>query len=95
MAAVDVNRVPGWKRFFKGSSRPEQHGQGKHYGDLAPVGPNTRLEHLEGEAGADERLGAHSPGSKGKITVPNNPIQIADAALYLCGLRRAQDQGPV
>jgi len=25
----------------------------------------------------------YSPKFKGKITVPNNPIQIADAALYL------------
>ena len=35
------------------------------------------------------------PKYKGKITVPDNPIQIADAALYLKATAVARDQGSV
>ena len=59
--------------------------KGEHYGISLQWGPNTLLvQHEAREAGADQ-LGGRSttPKYKGKITVPDNPIQIADAALYL------------
>ena len=51
---------------------------------LAPVGAeHAALQHEEGQPGADDLGAIYGPKYKGKITVPNNPIQIADAALYL------------
>ena len=49
------------------------------------MGPeHAALQHEAREAEADELWAAiYSPKYKGKITVPDNPIQIADAALYL------------
>ena len=55
-----------------------------HYGISLQWGPeHAALQHDEGQAGADELVGLYDPKYKGKITVPDNPIQIADAALYL------------
>ena len=61
-----------------------QHRQRRALRHLAAVGPeHAALQHEEGEAGADELVALYSAKYKGKITVPDNPIQIADAALYL------------
>ena len=85
VAAVDVNKVPGWKNFFKTfQSPPNNTVKGKHYGISLQWGPNTLLYNTKKVKPAPTSVAAlYSPKFKGKITVPNNPIQIADAALYL------------
>ena len=85
VAAVDISRVPGWKQFFKGfQSPPNNTVKGKHYGISLQWGPNTLVYNTTKVKPAPTSWSAlYSPKFKGKITVPNNPIQIADAALYL------------
>ena len=91
VAAVDVNRVPGWKQFFRGfQSPPNNTVKGKHYGISLQWGPNTLIWNTTKVKPAPTSASAlYSPRFKGKITVPNNPIQIADAALYLMKTRPA------
>jgi putative spermidine/putrescine transport system substrate-binding protein len=85
VAAVDTSKVPGWKRFFKTfQSPPNNTVDGKHYGISLQWGPNTLLYNTKKVKPAPTSVSVlYSPKFKGKITVPNNPIQIADAALYL------------
>ncbi len=89
VAAVDVNRVPGWKQFFKSfQSPPISTVKGKHYGISLGWGPNTLLWNTTKVQPAPPNVSAlYSPRFKGKITLPNNPLQIADAALYLSRIR--------
>jgi putative spermidine/putrescine transport system substrate-binding protein len=84
-AAVDTSRVPGWKQFFKGFQSPASNTvKGKHYGITLQWGPNTLLYNTAKVKPAPTSVSAlYDPKFKGRITVPNNPIQIADAALYL------------
>jgi putative spermidine/putrescine transport system substrate-binding protein len=85
VAVVDVGRVPAWKQFFKGfQSPPNNTVGGKHYGISLQWGPNTLMYQTAKVKPAPTSWSAiYDPKFKGKITVPNNPIQIADAALYL------------
>ena len=85
VAEVDVSKVPGWKQFFRGFQSPAVNTvDGKHYGISLQWGPNTLLYNTAKVKSAPTSWSAlYSPKFKGKITVPNNPIQIADAALYL------------
>jgi len=82
---VNVNLVPGWKRFFQAfKSPPNNTVDGKHYGISLQWGPNTLMYNTKKIASAPKSWSAlYDPKYKGRITVPNNPIQIADAALYL------------
>jgi putative spermidine/putrescine transport system substrate-binding protein len=55
-----------------------------HYGISLQWGPNTLLYNTKKVKPAPTSWGVlYSSKYKGKITVPDNPIQIADAALYL------------
>ena len=55
-----------------------------HYGVSVQWGPNTLIYNTKKVKPAPTSWGAiYSSKYKGKLTVPNNPIQIADAALYL------------
>ena len=85
VAAVDTSKVPGFKQFFKTfQSPPNNTVDGKHYGISLQWGPNTLLYNTNKVKPAPTSVSVlYSPKFKGKITVPNNPIQIADAALYL------------
>jgi Spermidine/putrescine-binding periplasmic protein len=57
---------------------------GKHYGISLQWGPNTLLYNTKKVKPAPTSWSViYSPKYKGKVTVPDNPIQIADAALYL------------
>jgi putative spermidine/putrescine transport system substrate-binding protein len=57
---------------------------GVHYGVSLQWGPNTLLYNTNVVKPAPTSWEAiYDPKWKGKITVPDNPIQIADAALYL------------
>ena len=103
VAASTSTRCPGTssssRRF---QSPPNNTVKGKHYGISLQWGPNTVLYNTKKVKPAPTSVSVmYSPKYQGKITVPNNPIQIADAALYLsktnrrCGspiLRAEQDQ---
>jgi putative spermidine/putrescine transport system substrate-binding protein len=83
--AVNTALVPGWKNFFKAFQGPPNNTVGgKHYGISLQWGPNTLLYNTKKVKPAPTSWGAlYSSRYKGRITVPANPIQIADVALYL------------
>jgi putative spermidine/putrescine transport system substrate-binding protein len=55
-----------------------------HYGISLQWGPNTLLYNTKKIGSAPDSWAAlYDPRYKGEVTVPDNPIQIADAALYL------------
>lgn len=85
VAAVNVALIPAWKDFspaFK--SPPNNTVGGAHYGVSLQWGPNTLLFNTQKVKPAPTSWAAlYDPKYKGQITVPDNPIQIADAALYL------------
>jgi len=85
VAEINTKLVPGWNQFFHGfQSPPNNTVGGKHYGVSLQWGPNTLMFNTKTVRPAPTSWSAiYSPKFKGKITVPNNPIQIADAALYL------------
>jgi putative spermidine/putrescine transport system substrate-binding protein len=82
---VDPSKVPDFKSFGKAfQSPPNNTIGGKHYGISLQWGPNTLLYNTKKVKPAPTSWSViYSPKYKGKVTVPDNPIQIADAALYL------------
>jgi putative spermidine/putrescine transport system substrate-binding protein len=82
---VNVNLIPDWKNFIPQlQSPPHNTVDGKHYGVSLQWGPNTLLYNTQKVTPAPASWSEiYSPKYKGEITVPDNPIQIADAALYL------------
>jgi putative spermidine/putrescine transport system substrate-binding protein len=82
---VNVNLVPEWKNFIPQlQSPPHNTVNGRHYGISLQWGPNTLLYNTQSVKPAPTSWAAiYSPKYSGEITVPNNAIQIADAALYL------------
>jgi putative spermidine/putrescine transport system substrate-binding protein len=82
---MNVNLVGEWKNFIPQLQSPSHNTvDGKHYGISLQWGPNTLLYNTRSVTPAPTSWAAiYSPKYKGAITVPNNPIQIADAALYL------------
>ena len=82
---VNVDLIPAWKDFIPAFKSPAHNTVGGvHYGVSLQWGPNTLLYNTDKikPAPTDWSI-LYSPNYKGQITVPNNPIQIADAALYL------------
>ena len=77
--------MPDFKNFPKAfQSPPNNTVKGKHYGISLQWGPNTLLYNTKKVVPAPTSWGSiYSPKYKGLITVPDNPIQIADVALYL------------
>ena len=82
---VDPSKVADFDNFGKAfQSPPNNTVGGKHYGISLQWGPNTLLYNTKDVKPAPTSWSViYSPKYKGKITVPDNPIQIADAALYL------------
>jgi putative spermidine/putrescine transport system substrate-binding protein len=82
---VNVNLVPDWKNFIPQlQSPPNNTVGGKHYGVSLQWGPNTLLYNTQKVTPAPSSWSViYNPKFKGQVTVPDNPIQIADAALYL------------
>jgi putative spermidine/putrescine transport system substrate-binding protein len=82
---VNVALIPGWKDFIPQlQSPPHNTVDGKHYGVSLQWGPNTLLYNTKQHTPAPTSWKTiYDPANKGKVTVPDNPIQIADAALYL------------
>jgi len=82
---VNVNLIPDWKNFVPQLKSPAHNTiGGQHYGVSLQWGPNTLLyntKKVKPAPGSWSTL--YDKRYKGKITVPDNPIQIADAALYL------------
>jgi putative spermidine/putrescine transport system substrate-binding protein len=83
--AVDPSKVASFKNFGKTfQSPPNNTVGGKHYGISLQWGPNTLMYNTKKVTPAPTSWGAiYDAKYKGKVTVPDNPIQIADAALYL------------
>jgi putative spermidine/putrescine transport system substrate-binding protein len=77
--------VPEWKNFIPQLQSPSHNTvDGKHYGISLQWGPNTLLYNTKSVSPAPTSWSViYSPKYKGEVTVPANPIQIADAALYL------------
>jgi putative spermidine/putrescine transport system substrate-binding protein len=82
---MNVALVPEWKNFIPQLQSPSHNTvDGKHYGISLQWGPNTLLYNTKSVTPAPTSWSAiYSPKYKGEVTVPANPIQIADAALYL------------
>jgi putative spermidine/putrescine transport system substrate-binding protein len=91
VAPVNVGLVPGWKDFRPAFRSPRASTvAGVHYGVSIQWAPNILLVNTERVQPSPLGWGAiYSPAHRGAITVPNNPIQIADAALYLMRARPA------
>jgi putative spermidine/putrescine transport system substrate-binding protein len=82
---MNVALVPEWKNFIPQlQSPPHNTVNGVHYGISLQWGPNTLLYNTQAVKPAPTSWSViYSPKYKGLITVPANPIQIADVALYL------------
>jgi putative spermidine/putrescine transport system substrate-binding protein len=81
---VNVNLIPSWKDFMPQLKSPAHNTvDGKHYGVSLEWGPNTLLWNTKDVSTPNSWSALYDPKYKGKVTVPDNPIQIADAALYL------------
>ena len=86
---TNVNLVKPWKDFYAPfKSPPNNTVDGKHYGISLQFGPNVLLYNTKAVTKKPTSWAAiYDPKYKGKITVPDNTIQIADAALYLSKAR--------
>lgn len=82
---IDVKLIPDYENFVPDlKSPPHNTVNGLHYGLSYEWGPNVLLYNTDKIASAPTSWSAiYDERYKGKISVPDNPIQIADAALYL------------
>ncbi len=82
---VNIALIPAWKHFIPQLQSPEFNTvKGVHYGVSYEWGPNTLLYSKKVFSTAPTSWNViYDPKYTGQITVPDNPIQIADAALYL------------
>ncbi|HEY7196286.1 MAG TPA: ABC transporter substrate-binding protein [Gaiellaceae bacterium] len=82
---VNTDLIPDFKDFIPAlQSPPHNTVDGKHYGISYEWGPNTLLYNTDRIKAAPTSWAVlYDDEYKGQITVPDNPIQIADAALFL------------
>jgi putative spermidine/putrescine transport system substrate-binding protein len=82
---INIKLIPSWSHFHPFLKAPPFNTiNGRHYGISYEFGPNVLLYSTKAFAKAPASWSVlYSSKYKGKITIPNNPIQIADAALYL------------
>src|SRR5579863_3345158 len=82
---INISLIPSWKQFHPFLKDPPFNTiGGKHYGVSYEFGPNVLLYSTKTFKSAPTSWSVlYSKKYSGKITVPDNPIQIADAALYL------------
>ena len=82
---VNIKLIPSWAQFHPFLKSPAFNTiNGKHYGVSYEFGPNVLLYSTKAFPKAPTSWSVlYSSKYKGKLTVPDNPIQIADAALYL------------
>ncbi|HXR28553.1 MAG TPA: ABC transporter substrate-binding protein [Solirubrobacteraceae bacterium] len=85
VAAMNVALVPEWKNFIPQlQSPPHNTVGGVHYGISLQWGPNVLLYNTSSVKPSPTSWASIYEGKyRGEVTVPSNPIQIADAALYL------------
>jgi putative spermidine/putrescine transport system substrate-binding protein len=83
--SIDPKLIPDYKNFIPAlKSPPHNTIKGVHYGISLQWGPNTLLYNTKKVKPKPTSWAIlYDKKYKGKITVPDNPIQIADAALYL------------
>lgn len=82
---INIKLIPSWSEFHTFLKAPPFNTiNGVHYGISYEFGPNVLLYSTTTFPTAPTSWSVlYNPKYKGKITVPDNPIQIADAALYL------------
>src|SRR5215469_6998589 len=82
---VNVNLIPSWKQFFPAFQSPQFNTiNGVHYGVSLQWGPNVLMYSKKAFPTPPASWSViYDSKYKGQVTVPDNPIQIADAALYL------------
>src|SRR6516164_127074 len=82
---VNMNLIPSWKQFFPAFRAPPFNTvNGVHYGVSLQWGPNVLMYSKKAFPTPPTSWNViYNPKYKGQVTVPDNPIQIADAALYL------------
>jgi len=82
---VNVHLIPSWNDFIPIFKSPAHNTvDGVHYGISLQWGPNVLLyNNKKIKPGPTKWNALYDPKYKGQITIPNNPIQIADAAFYL------------
>jgi putative spermidine/putrescine transport system substrate-binding protein len=82
---IDPKLIPDFKNFIPALKSPSHNTvKGVHYGISLQWGPNTLLYNTKKVKPAPRSWSAlYDKKYKGRVTVPDNPIQIADAALYL------------
>src|SRR5438128_1382139 len=90
---VNVNLVTDWKQFQAQFKSPSFNTiNGIHYGVSLQWGPNVLLYNKTQFPSAPSSWSTiYDSKYKGQVTIPNNPIQIADAALYLMKTRSNLD----
>jgi len=83
--AINPKLIPDFKNFIPQLKSPSHNTvKGVHYGISLQWGPNTLLYNTKKVKPAPKSWSVlYSSKFKRKVTVPDNPIQIADAALYL------------
>ena len=82
---MNTDLIPDWKNFQAYFQSPPYNTiSGVHYGISLQWGPNTLLYSTKKFPTAPTSWGViYDKANQGLVTVPDNPIQIADAALYL------------
>jgi putative spermidine/putrescine transport system substrate-binding protein len=82
---INISLIPSWKQFRPFLQSPAFNTiGGKHYGVSYEFGPNVLLYSTKTFKTAPTSWSViYSKKYSGQITIPDNPIQIADAALYL------------
>lgn len=84
VSPIDLARIPAWKDFIPDLQSPAFNTvHGTHYGVSYEWGPNVLLWNTARHKPPSSWAALYDPANAGQITVPDNPIQIADAALYL------------
>jgi putative spermidine/putrescine transport system substrate-binding protein len=82
---LNMSLIPASKQFFPAFQAPAFNTiNGVHYGVSLQWGPNVLMYNTKDFKAAPTSWAVlYDSQYKGQITVPDNPIQIADAALYL------------
>jgi putative spermidine/putrescine transport system substrate-binding protein len=82
---VNTDLIPDFKSFIPQLQSPAHNTvEGRHYGVSLQWGPNVLLYNTKEVTQKPTSWKVlYDAAYRGKITVPDNPIQIADAALYL------------
>jgi putative spermidine/putrescine transport system substrate-binding protein len=91
VAPINISLIPAWQDFIPDLQSPAFNTvKGEHYGVSYEWGPNILLWNTQKITPAPTSWAAiYDPAHTGQITVPDNAIQIADAALYVSKTRPA------